>query len=125
MSVASRNVPSSKINTTLDSHRVFTNPSGAVSSQNILIFQNTGSTVARVDYSESIKSRFENIGNLESPVSSAIAIGADIYVDDAILPQTSDQRPRAIVAIKNAEGVGGNIYIRGSVTQIRSSLIAE
>jgi hypothetical protein len=66
---------------------------------NKIVFENTSSTVARVNYSSSIQEKLENAG-LTEPTYSAIVIGADVYIDDSVIPQ-SDGKPRAIIVLKN------------------------
>lgn len=111
-----------KINTALISNNVFDN-AAIVSVGNKLVFENTSSSVARVNYTSNVRSRMENLALIE-PIYSVIAIGADIYIDDSVFPQ-DDGKPRVMIALKNEAGVGGNIYIDGGVTRIKSSLIAE
>lgn len=91
---------------------------------NKLFFINESTNLARVDYTKSIQARFVNIGNAGTPVQSAIVIGADVYIDNSVLPQ-EDGNPRAIIAIKNEAWVGGNIIIGGWITRIKSTLLAE
>jgi len=50
-------------------------------------------------------------------------MGADVYVDEDILP--TDTTPRAIIALADSTGNQGNIYIWGNVKRIQSSLVAE
>lgn len=118
-----RNIPYSKKNTTLWSNNFYTN-SSIVWINNMLIFENTGSTVARARYTDTMESRIENVWWTYEPIYSVIAIGSDVYIDDSVLPQ-SDWRARVIIALKNSNWVGGNIYIHGWLTQIKSTLITE
>lgn len=62
---------------------------------------NTSGGSARVEYSTSIQSRFENISAL-TPIHSAIVIGADVYIDDSVIPE-NDGKPRAIIALRDEE----------------------
>jgi hypothetical protein len=123
VSLVTRNLPANKVNTELVTHNVFRN-SATVSIGNKLVFDNTGTTVARVDYTSNVMTRMVNGGSLEEPIYSVIAIGADIYIDDSVVPQV-DGHPRVMIALKNDAGKGGNIYIKGGVTRILSSLVAE
>ena len=66
-----------------------------------MIFENTGSIVARVNYGSSIRQRFQNL-SLDTPIYSVIAIGADIYIDDSVIPE-DDGQPRALISIKNEQ----------------------
>ncbi len=59
-----------------------------------------------------------------SDTKSIITVGADIYIDTDVL-FTSNLIPRAIIALKNESGAGGNIYIKGDVRKIRASLFIE
>ena len=124
VSLVTRNLPANKTNTRLVTNNVFDGGSAIVSIGNKLVFDNTGTTVARVDYTSNVKSRMENGGGLGDPIYSVIAIGADIYIDDSVVPQV-DGHPRVMIALKNDAGKGGNIYVRGGVTRILSSLVAE
>ncbi len=112
-----------KINTALISNNVFDN-ADTKSVGNKLVFENTWAIVARVNYDSSIKSRMENASTLDEPIYSVIAIGADIYIDYSVVPQ-DDWHPRVMIALKNSAWVGGNIYIDGGITRIKSSLVAE
>ncbi len=127
VALLTRNVPDNKINTEIDSSRIFAHSTSAGvpnSLDNKLFFINESASIARVDYTRSVRSRFENIGNTTTPIHSVIVIGADVYIDDSVAPQ-NDGKPRAIIALKNDAWVGGNIIIQGWVTRIKSTLIAE
>jgi hypothetical protein len=112
-----------KINTALISNNIFDDAT-MLSVGNKLVFQNTGATVARVNYTDNIQRRLEDTNGPDEPIYSVIAIGADIYIDDSVM-LADDGHPRVMIALKNDTGVGGNIYIHGGVTQIYSSLIAD
>lgn len=51
--------------------------------------------------------------------------GGDAVIDSDITIDPQIEHPRSIVVIGDANGNGGNIYIKGSVKNIYSSLIAE
>jgi hypothetical protein len=48
-----------------------------------------------------------------------------VYINDTIPKDTAVKKPRAIIALKDASGNGGNIYISSNVKNIYASLIAE
>ena len=103
VALLTRNVPDNKINTEIDSSRIFAHSTSAGvpnSLDNKLFFINESASIARVDYTRSVRSRFENIGNTTTPIHSVIVIGADVYIDDSVAPQ-NDGKPRAIIALKN------------------------
>lgn len=56
---------------------------------------------------------------------SLIVIGADIYIDTGVTIPALLSQSRAIIALKNDNGEGGNIYIKWSVKYIESVLFAE
>jgi hypothetical protein len=85
-----------------------------------VIYQNTGSTLSVVRYSDTT---FRRIG-LEN-VRTIVVVGADVYIDEAVLTPIWDTRPRAIITLQNSKWIGGNIYIAWNPTRIESSLIAE
>ncbi len=126
VAIITRNLPESLINNTLGTYNVFdTTSGGGTEAINwFAYFENTSATPARVNYTSNIQSRFENIWNTQDPVYTAIVVGGDIYIDDSVLPQ-EDDKPRALIALKNENGVWGNIYINGWVTKIKSTLVAE
>lgn len=55
--------------------------------------------------------RYSTIKNIfsQSPIQSLIVMGADVYIDEDILP--TDTTPRAIIALTDSTGNQGNIYI--------------
>jgi len=122
VAIITRNIPDTSINSDLISNNVFDN-ADTQAINGMLIFRNDSNIGARVNYTDSIQTRFENI-SATSPVYSVIALGADIYLDDSVYVQ-QDEKPRVIIALKNEQWFGWNIYIDGSITQIYSSLIAE
>lgn len=124
-SLLTRNIPNDKINTTIDgTSRAFSHGGWLRTLNNTLIFKNDDPiATARVNYTTSIRDSFINTFG-STPIYSAIVIGADIYIDDAVLPQ-NDGRPRVLIALKNESGIWGNIYIDGWITQIKSTLVAE
>lgn len=67
-----------------------------------------------------IKTTFDN--NLDR---SLIVIGADIYIDTDITPPSFLDQPRAIIALRNERGDGGNIWIKWNVKRIESVLVSE
>lgn len=120
-----RNVPSNRINSNIASW-VFDHSDNSGEPRRLgdkLFFVNNGATSARVNYTPRIQERFINL-SAYNPIYSVIAIGADIYIDDSVLPE-NDGKPRVIIATKNAAWVGGNIIIDWWVTRILSTLIAE
>ncbi len=84
-----------------------------------VIYENTGGTLGLVRYSDIT---FRNVGY--ENVRSLIVIGANVYIDQAVLPPPGDTRPRAIIAMANSQGIWGNIYVAWGLTRIESSLIA-
>ena len=69
-------------------------------------------------------STVEWVFNTVTSPRSLVVVWWDIYVDTGIiLPNNTPTH--ALIALKNEFGVWGNIYIRGDVTKIQSSLIAE
>ncbi len=86
---------------------------------NALYYTYTGSSEFIVTYSY-IES---SLNTLSSP-RSLIVVGGDIYIDTGVvLPANTPSH--AIIALKNDAGIGGNIYIRGDVTKVQSSLLSE
>lgn len=125
VSLITRNLPADKINSYVLS-QVFDYWDNGGFTKTIdgkMILHNTSASTVRAEYVKNIESRFENLSGLD-PVYSAIIIGADVYIDDSVIPQ-SDWKPRAIIALKNDAWYGGNIIIKWWVTRILSSLIAE
>ncbi len=110
-----RNVGLSLINTTAP-----TLISGAPATlNNAVYYTHTGSSDFIVTYSY-IESY------LNSPLSprSLIVVWGDIYIDTGVV-LSPDTPSHAIIALKNDAGVWGNIYIRGDVTKVQSSLLSE
>lgn len=58
-------------------------------------------------------------------IRSLISIGADIYIDSDVVDVPRLDRSRVIIALKNDSWQWWNIYIKGTVKNIESSLIAE
>ncbi|GAB0174490.1 MAG: hypothetical protein HHAS10_03690 [Candidatus Altimarinota bacterium] len=58
-------------------------------------------------------------------LKSVIVEGGNIYIDNDVIKDNSVDAARAIIAIKDENGNGGNIYIAGNVRNIYSSLVAE
>jgi len=127
ISMATRNISNNHKNTSIG-WWFFNNGDSAllVDINNMLIFENldNSSPTPIVEYSRNIRSRLVNLGNLDEPIYSVIIIGADIYIDDSIMPQ-EDGKPRVLIALKNEYWLWGNIYIDGRVPQLKSSLITE
>ncbi len=117
VSLMLRNLPADKINTD------FTTSNPNISGDKI-IFVNTGSITQHVNFwSGGIFTKFNNVAD---PVRSLVVVGWDIYIDQAVFTHwTPWVRSKAIITLKNTNGVGGNIYINGNVTKVVSSLIAE
>ncbi len=108
-----RNVGNNLINTV-------TNSPSPVVLNNAVYYINTGTSVNfYVTYSD-----VESLFNTLSSPRSLIVVGWDIYIDTGvILPQNTPTH--ALIALKNDQGIWGNIYIRGDVTRIQSALISE
>jgi hypothetical protein len=87
--------------------------------KNSIIFQNTGSTVSLVRYSDTsfLRVGFEDVRTI-------VVVWANIYIDEAVIVRVGDKRPRAIIALANDQWIGWNIYIAWNPTRIESSLIA-
>ena len=84
-----------------------------------IYYTHTGSSEFIVAYSY-----LESSLNTPTSPRSLVVIGGDIFIDTGItFPDNTP--PHAIVAMKNDAWKWGNIYIRGDVTKIHSSLIAE
>lgn len=115
-----RNVPDTKMNTDFSD----TTPNILGSS---IIFVNTGAVTKHVSYGsgnitwDAGQPGFETVA---TPIRSLIVIGGDIFIDEAILPAT-EWSSRVLIALKNEAGVGGNVYLKGGVTKIKASIIAE
>ena len=90
----SRNVPSNFINTDFSTTKIF---------ENKMIYIRTDGPQQIVKYS-TIKNIF-----VQSPIQSLIVIGADVYIDEDILPINTT--PRAIIALADSTGNQGNIYV--------------
>lgn len=123
-----RNIPSTKINTSIDGNRVFEHGGWLADIGGKIFFENTSTSPARVQFQRldgtmDTQRRVLNTA-LDTPVYSVIAIGADIYLNDSVRVQ-QDGKPRVFIALKNTAWVWGNIYIDGSITQVYASLVAE
>ena len=108
VALLSRNVPSNFINTDFSTTKIF---------ENKMIYIRTDGPQQIVKYS-TIKNIF-----VQSPIQSLIVIGADVYIDEDILPINTT--PRAIIALADSTGNQGNIYVWENVKKIQSSLVAE
>jgi hypothetical protein len=104
ISLLTRNVPSSIVNTS--------NTDTKILSSNIAYY--------RGDFKVTSGTRM-NANNLRS----IIVEGGDIYIDSTVPPDSDVQSPRTFIAIKDANGKGGNIFIGKSVKNIYASLVAE
>ncbi len=62
-------------------------------------------------------------GGSFSDKKSIVSIGGDITITENIL--NSSNSPWAIIALQDADGNGGKIFIDGSITDIQSTLVAE
>ena len=58
-------------------------------------------------------------------VRTLVIEGGDAVIDSDISIDLQIARPRSIIVISDANGNGGNIYIKDSVKNIYSSLVAE
>ena len=105
ISLLTRALPSASINTSSSTANKF---------NDVLYYKVAGLTIA----SPSSKMDTNN-------AKSLIVEGGDIYIDTDITKDASVTHPRALIAIKDAAGNGGNIYIKNTVKNIYSSLIAE
>lgn len=84
-----------------------------------IIYKNTWTSPIR--YEEDIVNRLTP-SELDS-VRSIIVIGGDMYINTGVVQ--SSQWPQAIIALSDEIGNRWDIYIRGNVTKIHASLIAE
>lgn len=82
-----------------------------------IIFINQSATNKTVKYSD-IKLDYMN-----SSLSSVIIVGGDMFIDEDILNSTSNAK--WVILLKNATGVGGNVFIKDSVKHIQSSIFSE
>jgi hypothetical protein len=85
-----------------------------------LYYSYTGSTTDPYISYDGVRTYFDDV----TDARSLIVVGGDIYVDTGVIMGT-DTPPRALIALKNDAGKGGNIYVRGDVTKIHASLITE
>ncbi len=101
------------INTNLDG-------SSAVSFNKAMLFRTEDNPSLEFIAYSNIETAFDN-----DLARSLIVVGADIYIDVDLLPPPLMSQSRAIIALKNEKGEGGNIWIKGSVKQIEATLFAE
>jgi len=94
VSLLSRNVPSNLINTDFSTTKSF---------ENKIIYVRTDGPREVLRYS-TIKNIF-----VQFPIQSLIVIGADVYIDEAVIP--TDTNPRAIITLADSTGNQGNIYV--------------
>lgn len=64
-------------------------------------------------------------GYPSNSVDSLVIIGWDILIDTDIIEPVWGKNPKGIIALKNDNWVGGNIYISPDVKVIESSIFAE
>lgn len=76
-----------------------------------------------INHSESQKTI--QIDRMPSGIRSIIGIGVDFALSSDVTPTPSENAPRAIIAIKNQKGMGGNLFIHKSVSKIFASLVME
>jgi len=110
VSLITRNIPDTRINIDRVGNIFDTTWPGLKEIADKLIFRNTTNQQARVIYTQSIQSRYENIWNSQNPIYATIVIWWDVYIDNSIVPQ-NDGKPRAIIALKNQLWIWGNIII--------------
>lgn len=84
---------------------------------NKILFINNGGTNKTLRYTD-IDSDFPSVS-----VDSIIVIGGDIIIDSDIINTTP--KPKGIIVLKNAAGLGGNIVITNNVKKIESSIFTE
>lgn len=82
-----------------------------------IFFINQSATDKSVKYSD-IKLDYTN-----STLSSVIIVGGDMLIDEDILNSTSNAK--WVILLKNAAGIGGNVFIKDSVKNIQSSIFSE
>jgi hypothetical protein len=84
---------------------------------NKILFINNGGTNKTLRYTD-IVSDFPS-----GSVDSIIVIGGDIIIGTGVINNTS--KPKGIIVLKNAAGLGGNIVITNNVKKIESSIFTE
>lgn len=85
----------------------------------ILYYNYTGSAQPPYIQYNDVANNFDNAN-----VRTLVVIWGDIYIDTGvILPNNA--LPHAIIALKNLNWIGWNIYINSTVTKIQSTLMAE
>ena len=84
-----------------------------------IYYTHTGSSEFIVTYSY-----LESSLNTPTSPRSLVVIGGDIFIDTGVT-FPANTPPHALVAMKNDAWKWGDIYIRGDVTKVYSSLIAE
>lgn len=65
-----------------------------------------------------------DIDAIPNDVRSIVIVGGDVVITSENISGKSNF-PRAIVVLENNHNIGGNIYIKGNVKNIYSSLVAE
>jgi hypothetical protein len=88
-----------------------TTPTTTISHNNIAYYKNTTPTLGTRIW--------------DNNLLAIIAHGGDIIIDQDIPLDADVEHPRAIIALKDSDGNGGNIYIGEDVKNIYTSIISE